>query len=190
MGCQALMYMHLKNLGHRDVSLENLLLKTSSTGEKILKLMDFDQVVRLRADEGTPLRYFRPPGKDEYRAPEAYVPRAAGGACHRLARVEVPEDAQPGAIIQTDIFSMPGVECVYVDMHHSQHHGFHCMVQLPRELPADGLAEAQLVGYEVGPIDVLAAGVCFFMMAYRTRPWDFALRSDGSFNFVKEQGDK
>jgi len=186
--CQALKYMHLKNLGHRDVSLENLLLKTSSTGEKILKLMDFDQVVRLRADEGTPLRYFRPPGKDNYRAPEAYVPRVADGDCNRLVWFEVPEDAQPGAIIQADILSQPGVECVYVDMHRRQHRGFHCMVQLPQELPAGGLAEAQIVGYEVGPIDVLAGGVCFFMMAYQTRPWNFAVRSDGSFNFVKKQG--
>merc|ERR1719231_777475 len=64
------------------------------------------------------------------------------------------------------------------------------MVQLPQELPEGANAMGQIVGYEVGPFDVLACGICLFIFAYRVPPWNFAVSSDASFRFLKSQGDQ
>jgi len=71
---QAVGYMHGLNIGHRDISPENLLL--SGPG-MTLKLMDFGQACLIRpADDptATPYRYFRMTAKDFYRSPEQYIP--------------------------------------------------------------------------------------------------------------------
>merc|ERR1719408_529418 len=69
---QAVDYLHQHQIGHRDISLENVLLKDGS-----VRLMDFGMAVQTHAPSGAPLEYFRIAGKDFYRAPEVYVPSIA-----------------------------------------------------------------------------------------------------------------
>lgn len=66
---QAVAYLHQHHIGHRDISLENALLKGG-----VIRLMDFGMSVRSHSASGAPLRFFRPVGKDFCRAPEVYVP--------------------------------------------------------------------------------------------------------------------
>merc|ERR1711988_1459606 len=85
---QAVEYLHRHQIGHRDISLENTLVKNDS-----LKLMDFGVAVRSHSTSGIPLRYFRAAGKNFYRAPECYVPLTTD------ARVVSPDDSKPGDIV-------------------------------------------------------------------------------------------
>eukprot|EP00439_Symbiodinium_sp_Y106_P077546 s833_g16.t1 len=85
---QAVKYLHAHHIGHRDISLENILLKGDS-----IRLMDFGNAVQSHSATGQELRYFLPAGKDTYRAPECFVPRQPD------ARVIVPAGARPGDII-------------------------------------------------------------------------------------------
>merc|ERR1719265_921846 len=77
----ALRFLQKHSIGHRDVSLENVLLKDGD-----VRLMDFGQAVQSHSSDGTLLRFFTMAGKKAYRAPEAYVP--AHGSTR--VRVDVP----------------------------------------------------------------------------------------------------
>merc|ERR1712176_188702 len=67
-------HLHTLGIGHRDISLENILIKVVG-GEHIWKLMDFGQSVLILDANGQPIRYWRHCGKHYYRAPEVYVPK-------------------------------------------------------------------------------------------------------------------
>merc|ERR1712178_604053 len=69
---QAVSYLHKHCIGHRDISLENVLLK-----DDVVRVMDFGMAVRSHSASGMPLRYFKTVGKDFYRPPECYVPVTA-----------------------------------------------------------------------------------------------------------------
>lgn len=64
---QAVQYLHAHRIGHRDISLENILLLRGS-----LRLMDFGMAVQSHSEDGEELRYYDKVGKDNYRAPECY----------------------------------------------------------------------------------------------------------------------
>merc|ERR1712060_798434 len=66
---QAVSYLHKLYIGHRDISLQNILLHRGD-----VRLMDFGQAVQTHSTDGQLLRYFIPAGKDSYRAPECYIP--------------------------------------------------------------------------------------------------------------------
>lgn len=84
---QGVHYLHKHCIGHRDISLENVLL---CDGE--VRLMDFGQSVRTQSSEGIPLRYFLPLGKPYYRPAECNSPT------QRYVDVLVPEGAQAGDV--------------------------------------------------------------------------------------------
>lgn len=89
---QAISYLHRHRIGHRDISLENVLIKEGS-----VRLMDFGMAVRSHDIGGSPLRYFHPAGKDFYRAPECYVPRVD------FVDVVVPVGAALGTVVSATV---------------------------------------------------------------------------------------
>lgn len=85
---QGVTYLHKHCIGHRDISLENVLLCDST-----VRLMDFGQSVRTHSPEGVPLRYFLALGKPCYRPPECYSPSQT------TVQMLVPQGAQPGEAV-------------------------------------------------------------------------------------------
>merc|ERR1712136_225990 len=90
-------YLHHHNIGHRDISLENILLKDGN-----VRLADFGQAVQVHAvprteDPTSPaFRYFRLAGKDYYRAPEGYV-------FYRRSQAVCPDDYVNGSIVMVQV---------------------------------------------------------------------------------------
>mmetsp|Transcript_22237 Transcript_22237/g.51449 ORF Transcript_22237/g.51449 Transcript_22237/m.51449 type:complete len:474 (+) Transcript_22237:61-1482(+) len=152
---QAVKYLHAHHIGHRDISLENLLLKDGS-----IRLMDFGNAVQSHSVTGQELRYFLPVGKDTYRAPECFVPR------HCDTRVIVPANARAG-----DIIMHKGATGLY-------------QVRLPSNAVAGKVCQAETWGYAATPGDVFACGVCFFCMSYGNGPWVTAQLADEFFAYV------
>lgn len=157
----AVSYLHKLNMGHRDLSIENILL----CGQEV-RVMDFGQAVLSHAPSGVALRYFRPVGKPYYRAPECHVPTGK-------LRVDAPAGALPG-------------EVVFVEAPDASGRRYLCEVQLPAD--AAGSCEAEPYGYAVQPIDTFACGVCFFILAMSMPPWKEACMSDPHFAWIKAQG--
>lgn len=161
---QAVSYLHGKHIGHRDISLENILLK----GGRI-RLMDFGMAVRSHSASGTPLRYFRAVGKDFYRAPECYVPRAAA------AIVSVPDEAKGGDVIMTQtVFDGDR---------------YWCDVRLPSHARPGQRCKADVWGYTTAPADVWAVAICIFILGFQCPPWNWAMLDDPSFAYVSTIGE-
>lgn len=163
---RAVHFLHSHNVGHRDISLENLLLRN---GE--VRLMDFGQAVLLRAPDGTEYHYFRTSGKDYYRAPECYIPSSQ--TCPGLrAQAMCPQGWSPGREVQV----MGG--------------GYLCLVSFPDSAVPGQYSVASFRGYTVGPVDVFAMGVAFFILHAQVQPWSQALMAIGNFRFVYHNGIK
>lgn len=161
---QAVTYLHRHSIGHRDISLENILLKDGK-----IKLMDFGMSVRSHSSSGTSLRYFRAVGKDFYRAPECYVPRAT------QVEVHMPDDAKCGDVI---LAQTTWRNDVYL-----------CEVRLPSHAaPGQKVCKADVWGYATGPADVWSLGVCFFILAFQCPPWNQAMLDDDAFAYVHAFG--
>jgi len=153
---QATSYLHRHGIGHRDISLENVLLKDGA-----VRLMDFGMAVRTHSLSGTPLRYFRAVGKDFYRAPECYVP----------AQATVQVNA-PTASSSSDV-ALVEVRGLYL-----------CEVVLPPSVEPGRLCSVEPLGYTAPSADIFAAGVCMFIMMFATPPWKLARLDDRSFAYV------
>mmetsp|Transcript_22669 Transcript_22669/g.52925 ORF Transcript_22669/g.52925 Transcript_22669/m.52925 type:complete len:464 (-) Transcript_22669:139-1530(-) len=161
---QAVQYLHAHNIGHRDISLENMLLK-----DDVVRLMDFGQAVALRRAGGDPageqlLRYFGRCGKAAYRAPEMHVP------FQKVIKVDVPEGGRADNIIQ-----------VFYD-------GYLCHVLLPSDAVAGKACRAEVAGYTVPEVDIFACAVCLFQLRWSAPPWTDTLLSDKGFMFVASKG--
>mmetsp|Transcript_30718 Transcript_30718/g.55729 ORF Transcript_30718/g.55729 Transcript_30718/m.55729 type:complete len:493 (+) Transcript_30718:42-1520(+) len=158
---QAVKYLHSHQIGHRDISLENLLLK----GEHI-RLMDFGAAVQSHSFCGQELRYFQKVGKETYRAPECYVPTGCS-----VQAVAVPPGAAAGDVIMYEAQS----ELL--------------QVRLPAEAKPGLTCQADLWGYAAQSADIFACGVCFFCLCYGNAPWTRAQLSDAFFRFIHSSGD-
>jgi len=157
----AVSFIHQHNVGHRDISLENLLLRNGQ-----LRLMDFGQAVRLRDDSGAPYYYFQQCGKDYYRAPEVYIPPLQGLQLQAM----VPQGWAPGREVQV------------------AGNGYMFLVRFPHDAVPEQVAVATLAGYPAAPIDVFAAGVVFFILHAQAQPWDLAMPGLHKFQWVYENG--
>jgi serine/threonine protein kinase len=154
---QAVEYLHRQNIGHRDISLENVLLKDGNC-----KLMDFGMAVQSRAASGTPLRYFRKVGKQFYRGPECYVPE------QKSVDVTAPSDAAPGDVVFLETS------------------GLLCEVRLPANARPKERCTADVWGYAAEPADTFALGVCMFILAFQCPPWEIASLSNQFFSHVNK----
>lgn len=152
-------FLHERGIGHRDISIENILLHAGD-----VQLMDFGQAVRTHSDDGLPLRYFCALGKDYYRAPERNVPAQSH------VKVIAPARSVPCqvAFVHTDDYL--------------------CELLLPASAVAGRECLAEPWGYAVPPVDVFACGVCSFMLFGRAPPWQQAKPSDPHFAFVRSNG--
>lgn len=159
---EAVAFLHRHRIGHRDVSLENVLLRG---GE--VKLMDFGMAVRSHSSGGVPLRFFRAVGKQYYRPPECYVPKET-----QVPVPAVPADASPGDVVSVRTAT-----------------GHLCEVMLPAEAAPGRPCRAEAWGYAASPADVFASGVCLFILLTGAPPWRQALLSDNIFSYLHGQGD-
>jgi len=158
---EALAYLHSHGIGHRDVSLENVLLKD---GE--VRLMDFGMAVRSHSDSGSALRYFRAVGKDAYRAPETYVPKRA--------KIDV---TVPAFIPENNVVLVRSDD------------GYLCEVRLDDGVVLGQSCTAEVWGYEVQPCDIFSVAVCIFILCWQCQPWKKARFSDPLFAYIYSGGD-
>lgn len=158
---RAVEYLHRHNISHRDVSLENILLKRGA-----IRLMDFGMAAQSRSASGKPFRYFRSVGKNFYRAPECYVP--ALGDCRVTPR--------------------PGDKGGDVAMLRTAGNYF-CEMKLPPIAKPHHNCMAQVWGYTAEPTDVFASGICVFILTFQTAPWNQAIVNDQYFSYFLRHQD-
>lgn len=170
---QATRFLHSHYLGHRDISLENILISFGSDPRGEIRLMDFGQAVRTHSRcRSVLLRYFVTCGKHYYRAPECYVPRQP------RVGVLAPVDFLPGDVAMAQVLDA-----------NMQPTGYFCEVRLPSGAKPGLPCAAATYGYTVPPADVFACGVALFILTWKAPPWKMALLSDPGFLYVKSNGD-
>mmetsp|Transcript_14887 Transcript_14887/g.32694 ORF Transcript_14887/g.32694 Transcript_14887/m.32694 type:complete len:374 (-) Transcript_14887:88-1209(-) len=155
---EAVTFLHHHRIGHRDISLENLL--RTNAGD--IKLIDFGAACQTHSEAGVLLRYFRGYGKAYYVAPEVVVP---GPDAHfpewPRVQVDVPADARRGDVV---LCRVP--------------RGCLCEVRLLEHAQPGQQCQAELWGYGVPSVDVFACGVVWFILNYRFPPWERVSDSD------------
>jgi len=157
---QAVAYLHRHQIGHRDLSLENVLLKND-----VVKVIDFGLSVLTHSASGTPLRYFQAVGKYNYIAPECYVPKTP------VATIIAPVTSAPGDITQVEIGNNL------------------CEVRIPHNTMPGQSCQVDIWGYEVTPADIFSSGICLFSMGYQFPAWPSAHLSDPYFAYVYKHGE-
>eukprot|EP00403_Amphidinium_massartii_P020065 CAMPEP_0178413210 /NCGR_PEP_ID=MMETSP0689_2-20121128/22412_1 /TAXON_ID=160604 /ORGANISM="Amphidinium massartii, Strain CS-259" /LENGTH=406 /DNA_ID=CAMNT_0020034479 /DNA_START=17 /DNA_END=1233 /DNA_ORIENTATION=- len=159
---RAIHCLHKNRIAHRDISLENILLKDGA-----LRLMDFGLACRSHSGSGATLRYFRGVGKDFFRSPEVYVPHL------KNVRVKAPPSATSGGI------SLVKTTGSYLSE-----------VRWPAGVKPGQVCEAEVYGYAACPVDIFAAAICFFIMGFGSPPWNSAVLSDQLFAFAFGASDR
>lgn len=160
---QAVQYLHRHCIAHRDISIENMLIRGG-----IVRLMDFGQAVRTSTPgrENVPYRFFGLVGKPFYRSPECHLPPGD------KVQVLVPGHAKPDEVIFTR--SVCGE--------------FLCEVRLPPVAEPGQMCLAENWGYAATSLDIFACGVCIFVMATGQPPWREAIPKDPHFTWVRTHG--
>lgn len=170
----AIGHLHENDVGHRDISLENILLleRLPPPGGAFTtvtpKVMDFGQAVRCRTSDGRPFRYFGMAGKPYYRDPASYIPVDP--------RTKIPLGqvtlARPlgneGGVVQAP---SAGFAEVILD---DGEPGSMCVLDL--------------AGYRVDRFDAFSAGVVAFILAFGVPPWKEATNNDRGFMYVRSHG--
>jgi serine/threonine protein kinase len=169
---QAVKYLHRHCIGHRDISLENILVsfRHDSPGERVgeFRLMDFGGACQTHSPRtGCLLRYFRSMGKAYYRPPECILPPDP------YAEVVPHPTQQPGTVVFARLPT-----------------GYVCEVLLPPDITPGRPCTAKVWGYTVPPFDLFSCGVCFFIMTWQTPPWGSARLADPLFKYITSKGDQ
>jgi serine/threonine protein kinase len=159
---QAVAYLHDLKIGHRSISLQNVVLRAGRA-----QLMDFSAAVPTSSASGVPLRYFRCVGEECNRAPEVYVPH--------VARIPV---VAPSALAPNRVALIETQD------------QFLCQVRFPVDVQAGQSFMADVWGYSATPADVFSSGVCLFTMACKCPPWHRARLADPNFSFAHHLGDQ
>jgi serine/threonine protein kinase len=155
-------YLHQHRIGHRDLSLENMLLTRDGT----LQVMDFGMAVLSHSACGVELRYFRKVGKDGYRAPECYVPEV------EEVHLVCPSGALPGEIRMERLAGTWSNNLA--------------VVRLPSSAQPGRPCRAAVWGYAAQPNDVFAVGACSFMLCYGAPPFRRATLEDANYNWFHQ----
>jgi len=170
---QATRFLHANRIGHRDISLENILISFGSDPRGEIRLMDFGQAARTHSQCGSVLlRYFVTCGKQYYRAPECYVPRQP------RVGVLAPADSTPGDVVMAQVLDAS-----------MKRTGYFCEVRLPSNAEPGRPCAAATYGYTVPAADVFACGVALFILTWKAPPWKMAILSDPGFIFVHTNGE-
>jgi len=164
---QATRYLHEHHLGHRDISLENILISFGDTIDGQIRLMDFGQAVETHNSDGLALRYFAPAGKSYYRPPECYIPGRSEVYVPALA------GATLGQVVMRPLITPEG-----------RLTGQIAEVLLTADVFPGRLSRGVIWGYTVKPVDVFACGVAFFILSFRAPPWKHAVPVDEGFKFL------
>ena len=160
----ALAHLHGRSIGHRDISLENVLLRHGD-----VRLMDFGAAVRTWSHD-TPdaaLRFFLPVGKKVFRAPECYVPPVAN------VEVDVPWGCRGGQLIF--VTTNPPARSAHDDALYL------CELRLPHNAEEGQRCLAQPWGYDATEADVFSCGTCLYIMVTGKLPWTMAKTKDDRF---------
>jgi len=158
---EAVAYLHKHHIGHRDVSLENVVLKNGN-----VKLIDFAMSVRSHSRFGVPIRFFRAVGKESTRAPEVYVPPAG----------------EVKAVPLVAEWPASGIAMARTESGHL------CEIRFPAEAKAGLPCMGEVWGYAARPVDIFAVGVSVFMLAWQCPPWKRAMLHDAHFAYVLRLG--
>lgn len=158
---QALNYLHRHSIGHRSVSLENIMLKDGN-----IRLASFSTAVRSHTDLGESFRYYRAVGRESYCAPECHIP-----SCE-TATVVAPSASKPGDIVLVPVMDR-----------------YRCEVRLPEDSMPNAPCEAELWGYAATPADIYAAGVCLYIVGMQSVPWRSATIDDPNFAYLYREED-
>mmetsp|Transcript_64924 Transcript_64924/g.120839 ORF Transcript_64924/g.120839 Transcript_64924/m.120839 type:complete len:427 (-) Transcript_64924:115-1395(-) len=170
---QAVSHLHHNNIGHRDISLENILLKPVDD-QLVVRLMDFGQACELRDGDAQPYRYFSCVGKKYYRPPEVYIPSTANW---------------PVTARLPDLRNMPQREgrALFPPVQAYSRTGYCLQVMFPHAAlahkPGD-YVDAWPAGYNAERLDVFMVGICLFLLYTRRPAWGQALLVDKAFNRV------
>lgn len=160
---QAVSYLQTHFIGHRDISLENILLK-----DGVARIMDFGMAVQSHSACGKPFRYFRATGKDFYRGPECYVPMSSEA-------VVTPRPGDRGGDVALLRVRLGG--------------DYLCEMKLPADAQPHKACTAQVWGYEAALADIFSAGICFFILTFQSPAWSRAVVADRNFAYVHRHGD-
>lgn len=196
---QSVKELHSEQVGHRDISLENFVLKDRTPemrycdrlplDESDLRLIDFGQAVRLRSDDGnTELRYFLPCGKKAYRAPEMYLPYGGrpfvyecpiGGAGTVMRVLVSDNDFKPTC----DADGKP-IRWDPVTANRAVH------IQFPSDAEEGQRCTVEQCGYAAAPADMFSCGVCIFILAFGIFPWEHAQSFDATYKWIQTKEKK
>jgi len=157
---QAVRYLHEHNIGHRGISLENVVCHRNDAGQFVCKLLDFGGAVLLQRG-GRVSRYFELCGKDLYRAPEVMDSEPQGYSDPDIPR---PAGYRAGTAVQI-LWRSCLYEWTFSD---------------------DARGGAELAGYEAGRIDMFAVGVVLFILMAKIPPWGQARMNDRGFRLRYE----
>jgi len=166
---QATGYLHKHHIGHRDISLENILISFGDTIDGQIRLMDFGQAVSTHTPDRTlALRYFIRCGKSSYTPPECNIPSHMSEVC-----VPTLAGATPGQVVMRPLVNSRG-QCT----------GHIVEVCLIADVVPGMFSRAVLWGYTVMPVDIFACGVALFILAFQAPPWKCAQVTDKIFKYI------
>ncbi|CAD7969315.1 unnamed protein product [Amoebophrya sp. A120] len=173
--CEAVLWLHDRGIGHRDISLENILL-TDEPEDRCIRLMDF----------GMSCNLYRERTDDEQAAAEAAA--AAGNKSTADGTTRLTEANHDASELQPKVARTAGK--VRLSESGRELEDVHYSGSVGKDLyrPPELYHGTQQNFYKVAPVDVFCCGVVFFMMLTGKPLWRRCTMSDKVTAFLAEGG--